>query len=74
MNKTYFANTKVGTFYIIYRNEQWHPMFEGETLGGYHSPQHALDDLVGGHTFSPPGEHDTSELGLPDEIDDWGVR
>lgn len=63
--------TEVGTFRIIRRGDRYHPVFEDEDLGSYHSVIAALDDLVGGHTFSPSNGIDTSECGLPDEISEW---
>lgn len=39
-------------------------------MGTYASPQHALDDLAGGHT-DWPSCGDPSELGLPDDIGEW---
>ena len=45
-------------------------MFEDEHLGSYHSPEAALDDLVGGYTFSASCG-DTALLALPDELAEW---
>lgn len=53
------------------RDGRYHPVFEGESLGGYLTPAQAIDDLAGGHTFTPPGGHDTSRLGIPDDIGEW---
>jgi hypothetical protein len=50
---------------------RWHPMFENEDLGSYHSPEQALEDLVGGHTFRPASGLDPSTCGLPAELADW---
>ena len=67
----YFAKTRIGTFRIKWERGEWHATFQDEHLGGYPAPQQAVDDLVGGHTFSLSTGHDTSELGLPDEIGEW---
>lgn len=69
----YSHATHAGIFYIrLLRDMRWHIVFEDESLGGYMSPQHALDDLCGGHTFSCSAG-DTSGLGIPDEISEWSV-
>ena len=67
----YWCRTRAGTFYIRQINGRWHPVFEDESLGAYGSPQYAVDDLVGGHTFTPSSGVDTSELGIPDDIGEW---
>lgn len=64
--------TRVGVFTIQQSSDgRWHPCFKGESLGSYHDARMALDDLVGGHTFSPGRGIDTSRLGLPDELPEW---
>jgi hypothetical protein len=45
-------------------------MFQEEDLGSYHSAQHALDHLVGGHTFTP-SRGDECVSGLPVQITEW---
>jgi hypothetical protein len=67
----YIFHTRVGVFSIVYRAGRWHVMFQDESLGAYASPQHAADDLAGGHTFTPSGGHDTSTLGIPVDIGEW---
>lgn len=58
-------------FAIVPQGDRFEAMFEDESLGSYHSAVAALDDLVGGHTFSPSNGLDTSEIGLPDELAEW---
>ena len=53
------------------RDGRWHPVFDGEALGSYHTPEAALEDLAGGYTFWPSSGIDPSECGLPDELGDW---
>jgi hypothetical protein len=65
--------TPMGAFYIVPKDGHWHPVYEDEYLGAYDTPQRALDDLAGGHTFWPSSGLDPSTCGLPDEIDDWEV-
>lgn len=53
------------------RAGSFHPFFEDEDLGAYHSVEGALDELVGGHTFLPSNGLDPSTCDLPDEISKW---
>ena len=72
MHKVWTFETRHG-HWAIARSEdgRWHPTFDGESLGSYHSPEAALDDLCGGHTFSLPGNLDSSTCGLPEELGEW---
>jgi hypothetical protein len=63
--------TRFGTFSIVPGGGRFQVMHGDEDLGSYHSAAAALDDLVGGHTYSPSSGIDTSECGLPDEISEW---
>jgi hypothetical protein len=63
--------TRFGRFAIAHVQGRWHAVWENESLGSYHSPEAALDDLVGGHTFTPSSGIDTSECGLPEELSEW---
>lgn len=67
----FIYRTRFGTFAIVPRGERWHAMLGKQDLGSYHRPEAALDDLVGGHTFSPSPAVDTSEAGLPDDLSEW---
>lgn len=70
MTRYEFA-THAGVFRIaVTANGRWQAMFEDEGLGSYTTPQQALDDLVGGHTFWPSCG-DPSRFGLPEELADW---
>lgn len=71
MRKVYKFVTRVGPFYLATQADRWHVLFEDDSLGSYLSTAHAIDDLCGGHTFSPGGNIDTSELGIPDELSEW---
>ena len=53
---------KSGLFKIMYGEEK---------LGSYKTPQQAVDDLAGGHTFSPSDGADTSLLDIPSELGEW---
>ena len=67
----YYHRTAVGTFLIVERFERWHVLFEDESLGSYANARQAVDDLAGGHTFSPGKGIDTSKLGIPCDIGEW---
>jgi uncharacterized protein (TIGR03435 family) len=56
------SRTRVGPFYIAERGGRYHPVFREESLGSYHSPASAADDLAGGHTFFLPDDIDSAEL------------
>jgi hypothetical protein len=73
MQKLYACQTRVGPFYIAQIGDRFHPVFDDELLGSYHSAASAADDLAGGHTFSVGSGIDTSELGIPDDIREWEV-
>ena len=64
--------TTVGTFYVSRSTDgRYHPVFAEESLGSYHSPEAAADDLAGGHTFSASGVKDTSTLGISFDLVEW---
>lgn len=65
--------TKRGTFRIVPWNGRFSAMYEDGDLGSYASPQQAIDDLVGGHTFSTSNGVDTSRCGLSQDVTDWLV-
>ena len=71
MRKLYLYETSAGAFYIAEHKGQFHPLFQEESLGGYATAGQAAEDLAGGHTFSLPGGIDPSELGIPDELENW---
>jgi hypothetical protein len=71
MKKIYAYKTEVGEFYIAEHNGRFHPVFRDESLGSYATPQQAVDDLTGGHTFTPPDDVDTASLGIPEELSEW---
>ena len=68
----YAHTTRIGTFYLARDDEKgWQIEFDAERVGGYCTAEKALDDVVGGHTWSLAHGVDTSTLGLPDELADW---
>jgi hypothetical protein len=71
MRKLYVYETSAGAFYIAEHNGCFHPVFQEESLGSYATAQQAAEDLGGGHTFSLPGGIDPSDLGVPEDLEDW---
>lgn len=71
MNGYWKYETRIGTARIVQRGAYWRIEIDDEDIGGYDSPESALDDLVGGHTFSHSRCVDTSTLGLPDDFSEW---
>jgi len=71
MKRLLVWQTRIGPFYIVYSNDRYYPVFEDEYLGSYNSPQHAVDDLAGGHTFSLSNGVDTATLGIPYDVGEW---
>ena len=72
MRGYWYFETRWGIYSIQQTPDgRWHPVFDGESLGSYHHPAAALDDLVGGHTFTPSNRVDTSKVGLPDDLSEW---
>lgn len=68
----YSHRTSLGTFHIAQSDDgRFHPLFNGESLGSYATPEMAVDDLAGGHTFSATGVDDTSTLGIPYDLSEW---
>ncbi len=70
MTGYFIYSTRAGRFSIVPKGSRWHAYFEDEDLGGYISPQHALDDLAGGHT-DWPSCGDPAAFGLPDDLAEW---
>ncbi len=63
--------TPLGAFRIMPRDDgRFDLVFEAEGLGGYYSPEQALEDLVGGSCFWP-SIGDPTKLGIPDDLSDW---
>ena len=71
MRKLYVYETAAGAFYIAEHEGRFHPVFREESLGSYATAQQAAEDLADGHTFSLPGGVDPSDLGIPDELEEW---
>lgn len=72
MQKLLYWDTGAGRFYIARSQDgRFHPLFDGESLGSYATPELALDDLTGGHTSTVGNGINTASLGIPDELSEW---
>ncbi len=68
--KCWSYETTKGTFYIMSDQNVFDIMFDDHCLGTYADPQHAIDDLLRGHTFWP-FFGDPCTLGIPEKIGEW---
>lgn len=73
MRTIYSFRTQRGTARIIYDSgkHRFHAVFGDESLGSYHAPEQAAEDLAGGHTLSHSSGIDLSTLGIPEELGEW---
>jgi hypothetical protein len=71
MRKLFKWITSVGPFYIAEHEGRYLVIFDDENLGSYATPALAVDDLVGGHTFSAEPGIDTAALGISDDLAEW---
>ena len=71
MNGHWEFQTRLGTFRIVPRDDgRFDLAFEGEGLGGYYSPEQALEDLIGGSCFWP-SIGNPAKLDIPDDLSKW---
>jgi hypothetical protein len=71
MRKLYAFDTRIGTFFIVEEAGEFHPMFNEKRLGSYATAQLAAEDLADGNTRKVKQVEDTSELGIPYDLDEW---
>ena len=71
MKLSYSYPSQIGTVQIKKVNAYWRVLVGEEDLGAYGSPEMALDDIIGGHTFSHSSGIDTSTLDLPTDLSEW---
>jgi hypothetical protein len=71
MRKLLVWNTRIGPFYIAEIDGRFHPIYKDESLGSYARPEHAAQELAGGHTFSLSSGIDTDTLGIPEDLREW---
>ena len=50
---------------------RFHPMWRDESLGSYHNAAGAIEDLAGGHVFTPSDGTNTGALGISSDPGDW---
>ena len=64
--------THKGTAFIGRSGDgRYHPMWRDESLGSYQSLAGAVEDMAGGHVFTPSDGIDTGLLGLSSDPGDW---
>lgn len=64
--------TKRGPVFIAKSDGgRYHVVWKGEKLGSYSTKYKAVDDVAGGHTFSPSDGTDLGALGLSGFVCDW---
>jgi hypothetical protein len=73
MEKLCVWHSSVGPFYIVVSNGLYYPVYVGELLGSYISPQYAADDLADGHTAPPGSGLDTATLNIPYDLAEWEI-
>jgi hypothetical protein len=72
VRKLYVCGTEAGPIYIVLtEGGQFHPYYNGETLGAYSSPDQAVDEIIGGHTFASAAGLDPATLQIPNDLADW---
>lgn len=50
---------------------RYHPLWKGEPLGAYKNIAQAIDDVAGGHTFTPSDGSDLGKLSISGDPGDW---
>lgn len=50
---------------------RFHAIWKGQSLGSYPNAVQAIDDMAGGHTYTPSDGTDLSALGISSDIGDW---
>ena len=70
MRKLYECGTRIGPIYIVLTKDgQFHPYYDGETLGAYSDPKQAVDDIAGGRAVSIG--LDPATLHIPHDLANW---
>lgn len=64
--------TRLGPVFIAQSQDgRFHPVWKGQDLGSYPSAIAAIDDVAGGHTFTPSDGVDLGSLGISGDVGDW---
>lgn len=53
------------------KNKLFYAVFNDESLGSYHSPEQAAEELSAGCTFIPVSGVEIGTLGIPSELGGW---
>lgn len=65
-------NTSAGPMFIAQTsNGRYHPVWKDESLGSYRTLIGAVEDVAGGHVFTPSDGTRTGSLGLSSDPSDW---
>lgn len=67
----YSFQSRVGTFYISFRQGCWHAGFNSESLGRFQNPNHASEALASGKTDPLPDGVNPGLLEIPPDLGDW---
>jgi hypothetical protein len=66
--------TRLGPVFIGQTPDgQYHPVWNGHSLGAYPSVVAAIDDVAGGHTYSPSDGTDLDSLEISRDIGAWSA-
>lgn len=64
--------TRLGPVFIGQTADgRYHPLWKGESLGSYADAVGAIDDVAGGHTYSPSDGTDLDSLEISRDIGFW---
>lgn len=64
--------TRKGPVFIARSSDgRFHPVWKDESLGSYPSAVAAIDDVAGGHTFSPSDGTDMDSLDISSDPGNW---
>lgn len=64
--------TRKGPIFIARSSDgRFHPVWKSESLGSYPSAAAAVDDVAGGHTYTPSDGTDLGALGISSDPGDW---
>jgi len=72
MKLLYGFKTRKGPVFIGQTPDgRYHPVWQSDSLGSYHSITGAIEDVAGGHTFTPPDGTDLGSLGISCDPSEW---
>jgi hypothetical protein len=72
MKLLYGFKTRKGIVFIgVDSGGRFHPIWDDESLGSYRSATAAIEDVSGGHVFTPSDGTDLGALGISSDPQDW---